>query len=131
MIDKLAWVYLKEGRLLCVRSHNKSLFYLPGGKRDPGESDQEALCREVDEELSVTLVPKTLVAAGLFEAQADGKPEGTLVRLTCYGGDYSGTLAPASEIAELAWLGWDDLPRCSVAARLVMASLKEQGLLAD
>ena len=60
MIDKLAWLTFKEGQLLCARSHGKALYYIPGGKREPGESDEAALVREIAEELAVSLKPETL-----------------------------------------------------------------------
>ncbi|MFT6248830.1 MAG: hypothetical protein ACJAZQ_002039 [Cognaticolwellia sp.] len=40
-IDKLAWLYIREGKILSARSKNKELFYIPGGKREKGESDEE------------------------------------------------------------------------------------------
>ena len=39
MIDKIAWVHLVGGRILSTRSRGKAVYYLPGGKREPGESD--------------------------------------------------------------------------------------------
>ena len=50
VIDKLVWVLIKDGKLLAVRSKGKELFYLPGGKREIGESDVDALAREIQEE---------------------------------------------------------------------------------
>ncbi len=55
IIDKLAWIIIKEKRILMCSQQGKSLFYLPGGKRDKGESDLKALTREIKEELQVTL----------------------------------------------------------------------------
>ncbi len=52
-IDKLALITLKDDKVALVRSHNKTLFYMPGGKREAGETDEQALCREIDEELTV------------------------------------------------------------------------------
>ena len=43
VIDKLAWIFIEDGKLLMVRSKGKELFYLPGGKREAGESDEQAL----------------------------------------------------------------------------------------
>jgi len=57
MIDKLAWLTFKDQQLLCARSHGKDIYYIPGGKREPGESDEAALIREIEEELAVTLQP--------------------------------------------------------------------------
>jgi 8-oxo-dGTP diphosphatase len=128
-IDKLAWLYLKDRRLLVVRSQQKSLFYLPGGKREPGESDATALIREIGEELSVTLLPESLQFTEFFKAQADGKPQGVQVQLTCYQAEYSGQLQPAAEIEELAWFNSADLDRSSLVATLVLNWLKERDLI--
>ena len=59
-IDKLAWLHIENRKVQCVRSTGKSTFYLPGGKRDLGESDEEALLREIKEELTVDLDISTL-----------------------------------------------------------------------
>ncbi|SIR42067.1 ADP-ribose pyrophosphatase YjhB, NUDIX family [Aeromonas sp. RU39B] len=129
VIDKLAWICIKEGRLLCVRSHGKTLFYLPGGKRETGESDEQALLREIDEELSVQLVQQSIRSLGRFVAPADGKV-GVEVMLSCYQADYQGSLQCAAEIAELDWLDCSDLARCSEGTRRVLLALQERGALA-
>ncbi|WPP39357.1 NUDIX domain-containing protein [Paenibacillus hunanensis] len=129
IIDKIAWIYLSERKLLCVRSKGKELYYIPGGKRDPGEEDQQTLIREVQEELGVTLQQETIMHVGTFEAEADSKATGTIVRLTCYTADYEGTLQPDSEIEEMAWLSYDDQEQVSIASRLVFEQLKQQELL--
>ena len=49
IIDKLAWVYLKDGKILMTRSRGKDVCYIGGGKREQGESDEAALMREVEE----------------------------------------------------------------------------------
>jgi 8-oxo-dGTP diphosphatase len=115
--------------LLVVRSQQKSLFYLPGGKREPGESDATALIREIGEELSVTLLPESMQFTEFFKAQADGKPQGVQVQLTCYQAEYSGQLQPAAEIEELAWFNSADLDRSSLVATLVLNWLKERDLI--
>ncbi|TLS48457.1 NUDIX domain-containing protein [Paenibacillus antri] len=123
-IDKLAWIRLERGRVLCVRSIGKDLYYLPGGKRDAGETDAEALCREIEEELSVRLKPETIACFGAFEAQADGKAEGVTVKMCCYTADFDGRLSPASEIEEMAWLSYEERERVSLAGRIVFDSLR-------
>lgn len=89
LIDKLAWIYLQEGRILSTRSKGKDVRYIPGGKREAGESDTEALCREIREELHVKLLPGSLEVYGIFEAQAHGHAEGVVVRMTCYTAAFS------------------------------------------
>lgn len=128
-IDKLAWVHIVDGRLLGVRSHGKEAFFLPGGKREPGESDHQALVREVSEELSVDLHPQSIMPVGIYEAQAHGRPEGVKVRMTCFTADYDGELRTSAEIAELAWLTAADHDRMSLVTRIIFDALREKGLL--
>ncbi len=125
-IDKLAWLHVQDGRILCARSRGKDTFYIPGGKREAGETDHAALQREIQEELRVDLVPDTLSLAGVFEAQAHGRPAATTVRMTCYFGDYAGTLKAASEIEELAWLAHADWEKTSAVDHLIFDWLKER-----
>ncbi|KJG38563.1 NUDIX hydrolase [Photobacterium angustum] len=129
VIDKLAWVLIQDGKFLVVRSQGKALFYLPGGKREAGESDIEALTREIKEELSVDLIPNSIKYMETFTAQADGKAEGISVKLTCYFADYSGVLIPASEIEEQRFIDSDDESLCSTAALAVLKWLEEKSLI--
>lgn len=126
-IDKVAWIHIKDGHILCARSHGKDTFYIPGGKREPGESDEACLQREVREELSVSLQPETLRWLGTFEAQAHGKPEDTSVQMACYSAAYTGELKASAEIAELGWLTHADRDRCSPVAQVILDRLYKQG----
>jgi 8-oxo-dGTP pyrophosphatase MutT (NUDIX family) len=126
MIDTVAWVRVEHGRILCARPRGKDVFYIPGGKREGRETDLQALRREITEELTVMLLPGTVRHAGTYEA---AQPDGVLVRMSCYTGDYSGTLAPSSEIAELAWFGYADRPRVPPVDQLLFDDLNATGLL--
>ena len=128
-VDKVAWVQVVDRRLLVARSVGRELFYLPGGKREPGESDTQTLVREIEEELAVAIEPGTALHVGTFEAPADTRPDGRPVRLTCYTADHHGELVPSSEIEEIAWLSTADGNRVSAANRLVLFHLHEAGLL--
>ncbi|GAB2944155.1 NUDIX domain-containing protein [Hymenobacter coalescens] len=131
MIDKLAWLHLVDGQVLSTRSHGKDRFYFPGGKREAGESDAEALLREIEEELTVRLDARSLRYLGTFEAQAHGHPAGVLVRMICYAAAYTGTLQPAAEIAEVAWLTYRHRDQVSAVDQLIFDWLREQRLLVD
>jgi len=126
MIDTVAWVRVENGRILCARPRGKDVFYIPGGKREGRESDLEALRREITEELTVMLLPGTVRHAGTYEA---AQPDGVLVRMSCYTGDYSGTLTPSSEIAELAWFSYAHRPRVPPVDQLLFDDLKATGQL--
>jgi uncharacterized protein (TIGR00730 family) len=129
VVDALAWVHVRDGRVLTVRTRGRDAFYLPGGKRERGESDWEALVREVREELSVGLRQATFEPLGVFDAPDHHHPEGTRVRMACYRAAYDGELRGAGEIDEIAWLTYDQRDLCAPAARLVLDDLHARGEL--
>jgi len=122
----MAWVHLANGRILCARPRGKDVFYVPGGKREGTESDLQTLLREIAEELTVALRPGTVRHAGTYQADY---PDGTVVRMSCYTGEYSGTLAASSEIDELAWFCFADRPRVPPVDQLLFDDLHAAGEL--
>lgn len=128
IIDKVGWIAIQDHKLLCVRSYGKELFYIPGGKREPGESDFDTLKREVSEELSVDIA-QDATYMGTFSAPADGKKADVIVTVKCYKADFSGDLQPGSEIEEMRWLGAGDLEVCSKATIAIIDNLIDQGLV--
>jgi 8-oxo-dGTP diphosphatase len=88
-ITKAALILFREvngsKELMLVRASNKPYFVMPGGKLEPEESPEEALQRELMEELGTTAE-----------------------NLKYLGNMYLGTLAgeptPQAEIVEIAWL---------------------------
>lgn len=128
-IDKLAWLNIQDGALLCARSKNKELFYIPGGKREQGESDEQALVREIKEEISVNLLPNSIKYVETFKALADGKNSDTIVKLTCYFADFEGELSPDEEIEEIAFIQYQDKARCSLGSIKVFDWLESQNLM--
>jgi 8-oxo-dGTP diphosphatase len=128
-IDKLAWLCVKDKQLLLARSRDKDIYYIPGGKREIGESDQAALIREIREELSIDLVPDTIQYAGTFAAAAHDKSDGTLVKLTCYFAEFTGKIQADAEIEEVLWLNHRDKAKGSAATIRVMDWLKSENII--
>ena len=129
IIDKLAWIELQDKRILSTRTKGKTVFYLPGGKREVGESDAEALIREIKEELDVDLLEDSLQFMGIFEEQAHGHPDGVMVKMQCYSGRYEGELKASAEIEELRWLDLSNLDIISPVDKIIFRWLKERDLL--
>ena len=129
VIDKVAFLYVQDGKILSTRSKGKDKYYIPGGKREAGETDIETLVREVKEELSVDIIESSAKFYGVFEAQAHGKAESVIVKMTCYTAEYSGELKADSEIAEVVWLTTEDIDSVSPVDKLIFADLHEKGLL--
>jgi len=128
-IDKVAWVHVVDRRVLMTRSRGKDAYYLPGGKREPGESDEACLRREVREELSVDLKPGTLRKLGVWEAQAHGKPEGVKIVMPCYVAEYAGELRASAEIEEFVWLIHEDRERTGPVGQIVFDWLHARGAI--
>lgn len=129
VIDKLAWIEIKDKSILSTRSYGKDKFYIPGGKREAGETDVQAIIREIKEELNVDLNSDSLKFVGVFEAQAHGHAGGIVVKMTCYTADYSGTLQATSEIEEIKWLNYADQDKISDVDKIIFDYLREKELL--
>lgn len=129
MIDKLAYILITNRKILSTRSRDKTKYYIPGGKREAGENDWQALFREIQEELSVDLVEKTCLYYGTFEAQADSHADGIIVKMTCYTADYVGELKAAAEIDEIIWLDFNNINDVSPVDKLIFLDLKSKGLI--
>ena len=129
VIDKLAWIHIVDQHILSTRSKGKDTYYIPGGKREQGETDEAALIREIQEELSVDLLPETITYFGRFEAQAHGQAEGVIVQMTCYTAEYTGELHPSHEIEEMVWLQHRDKERSSPVDKIIFDYLKNEGLI--
>ena len=59
-IDKLALILVRDRKQLVARTRGKTAAFTPGGKREKGESDVQALVRECKEELTVDLLTETI-----------------------------------------------------------------------
>lgn len=127
LIDKVALICIRDNKMLCVRSKGKELFYIPGGKREPGETDEQTLLREIKEELNVELNPQSLVFIKLFEAPADKQFPGAIVRMHCYKGRFNGDLKARSEIEEMQWLSYEERYRLSLAGQMVFDHHRAKG----
>ncbi len=126
--EKVAWILVQDEQLLVTRNQGRDLFYLPGGMREPGESDTQTLVREIDEELQAVIHVGSMVHAGTFEIPP-GHPAHGPFRMICYTADHSGDLVPSREIAEKAWFRYADRERVSVVDAMVLDALHESGRL--
>jgi len=142
-IDKLALILVNSSnKQLVARSFGKTVYYTPGGKRETGESDVEALVRECKEELDVDLLsatktPATIEPYGTFQAQAFGKPDGTMVRMTCFQVfpreaeiELESLVKPSEEVEELSWIDSTfDREKLTVTGIMILEDLKEKKLI--
>src|SRR5438045_1369236 len=64
---------IKNKKLLVVRTPGQDFFKSAGGKLEPGESAEQAVIRELKEELEVKVTPDNLEVLGTFYVPAPGK----------------------------------------------------------
>jgi ADP-ribose pyrophosphatase YjhB (NUDIX family) len=100
-IIKIAALCIRDRKLLLVRSRNYQAFFTLGGKLESGETDEQCLIREVQEEVSCEIVSTKYFQT--FEGLAHDKTRN--VRLICYFVELKNDPTPSSEIAEIHW--WD------------------------
>lgn len=104
-IVKIGLVDVNDEGLLIVRKEGGRKWILPGGKPEAGESAEDALRREVEEELGcevVDLLPMTVI-----HSQAADRP-GDTVEVHCFSGRIVGDPTCAAEIAEFGRLTIDE-----------------------
>ena len=128
-VDKIAFIEIQDGKILSTKSKGKTKYYIPGGKREEGESDEQTLIREIHEELSIDILPNTSEYIGKFSAQSDGAKEGINVIMTCYKAKYSGSLLANNEIEEIRWLNYNELDIISEVDKKIFKFLNERGEL--
>ncbi|MEZ7003658.1 NUDIX domain-containing protein [Streptomyces sp. AD55] len=125
----IAAVIIQHGRLLVVSKRAApDVFYLPGGKPDPGEEPLEALVRELDEELGVEPLEPRL----LEHVESVAALEGVPLRLTVFQAGIDRAPRPAAELAHMKWITGDE-PDVHLSPALtdhVLPLLRRSGALA-
>jgi 8-oxo-dGTP diphosphatase len=97
-----------EGRLLLIRRGHppgEGLWSIPGGRVEPGETDEEAVVRELAEETGLRVAPGALV--GMVERAGVGD---TTYDIYDYAAEVTGgTLQAGDDATEARWVTPADL----------------------
>jgi len=102
-----AAVLLNEHRqMLVVRKRGTTQFMQPGGKIDPGETPEQALHRELAEEIGLTLPEHAVRYEGVFREEAANEP-GADVVAHAFTARLHAEVTPQAEIEEVRWLDLD------------------------
>lgn len=107
----------QDNKLLLVRVRQNQLWYLPGGKIEPGESPEAALRRELAEELGISLDPASV--RYLYTVVGPAYGQAGDVEMTCFSATWPNEIRPNAEISEVQWLGLDEQDRFAPAVRIL------------
>ncbi|GAA2332526.1 NUDIX domain-containing protein [Streptomyces kunmingensis] len=124
----VAAAVVEDGKLLVVsKQAAPDVFYIPGGKPEPGEQAEETLQRELREELGV--VPGALEHLAVVEEIA--ALERVPMHLTVFSTTLIGEPVPAAELAALRWTdGKDpDLRLAPAVEHHLLPLLRSRGVL--
>jgi len=124
-----AIVFDRQGRLLMIqRGHDPGagLWSIPGGRIEPGETDEQALVRELLEETNLQVMVGRMVG----RVRREG-PSGTVIDIRDYAATVAaGTLCAGDDAADARWVTAAELGRLEVTEGLIEA-LTEWGVLGN
>ena len=125
-------ITLKNRKLLLAFSKNKQAYYLPGGKIDKGETAQQALIREIKEELNIEFKESDIEYYCHITAKAFGEANGLVMEQDCFICDLDDTPKPNAEIAALQYFdeaGYRNEQHLVPGVIMAFAQLRKDGLL--
>lgn len=109
-IYKAAGILIKGRKTVVERSAGKPAYVQPGGRIDAGETAEQAVVRELKEELDINVDAKDLEPFGAYSAQAVNHPNQQVHMQVFMVKKWRGTIKPNSEVEELLWVD-SNLPK--------------------
>ena len=103
MITCACLLLVKKDALFLTRHRDHNVWYLPGGKIDPGESPKDALIRELSEELGAVFKPQDLTFSGVITGPSHDHT--SRVELICFSGPNKvDQFTPQNEVIDAQWI---------------------------
>lgn len=110
--------------IMLVRVRDNELWYLPGGTIEENETAEEALVREVDEELNVRIDTSSIEFDRIVVGPALGR-EGD-VELKCYRAKWYGEVEANAEVSEVSFVGFEQVQKMAPAVKLLVKQIQNE-----
>ncbi len=122
MQEVIGAIVIQQKEILLTLSDN-GVFTPPGGKKKEGETDQQCLERELDEEL------KTRIEFGDFFTRFETKTPTSKkrVEVACYFVKLLNEPVPSHEISEIRWTANPEELKLSDGTRILISRLRAAG----
>jgi 8-oxo-dGTP diphosphatase len=131
-IHKAAGILIRDKKLLVSKSKNKDFYVAPGGKVEEGETMDEALVRELDEEFGIQVDESGFERYGDFYDEAAGNP-GVMLHMQAFIVKFwEGEPTPSGEIEKIKWITSNipkDIKVGSIFEHQIIPRLKGEGLI--
>lgn len=131
-IYKASGIIVQDRKVLATRSKDKSFYIQPGGKLEAGETEVEAVIRELNEEMGITVSEDDLEKIDNYYAEAAGQA-GSRLKLAAYlVKSYAGTPQPQAEVEEIRGFNSikpEGIELASILEHDIIPELKTRGLI--
>lgn len=121
---RIVAIIIKDGKLLMLKGRGYNELWTPGGKIEQGESDEDCLRRELNEEIGVKII--NLKFFKKYSGKSFYHPNQITIQ-KIYIVSVSGNITPGAEIEDFVWLSKDDFR----ARKFQMIPITEKKIIPD
>jgi len=131
-IYKAGAILIQDRKLFLARTRGRDFFASPGGKIDDDETYEEALIRELKEELDISVTADDFEKFGTYTDFVINDKSKKIQQAVFLVKSWQGELKPSGEIEEIQWVG-SVLPKNmspdSIFEREVIPRLKNANII--
>ena len=131
-IHKAAGIIIKDRKILVEKDYDKEFFISPGGKLEEGETPEQALIRELNEELKITVKETDLEKFGEYSAPASEQEHRTVHMYVYLVKHWQGKISHGHKVEKLLWINSEipkDIKLGSIFEHNVIPELKKLNLI--